>query len=160
MLSSSGLILRASKVRNKGPKDIMAVEDLNGEVKFSTHLPYPNNLSRSERRDWKIPQNAHFSLHYAAVCRSLKLSGLCVESVWTRPLIVALQNAVGADGSAASADVEVGSRAARRQSQLRQQEASVLWGAGADTEHEGELLHVLSEDAALRGSLVQSFFKI
>uniref|UniRef100_A0AAX7UJM0 Inhibitor of nuclear factor kappa-B kinase subunit alpha n=1 Tax=Astatotilapia calliptera TaxID=8154 RepID=A0AAX7UJM0_ASTCA len=35
------------KVRNKGPKDIMAVEELNGEVKFSTHLPYPNNLSRS-----------------------------------------------------------------------------------------------------------------
>uniref|UniRef100_A0A665VQZ2 Inhibitor of nuclear factor kappa-B kinase subunit alpha n=1 Tax=Echeneis naucrates TaxID=173247 RepID=A0A665VQZ2_ECHNA len=35
------------KVRNKGPKDIMAVEDLNGEVRFSTHLPYPNNLSRT-----------------------------------------------------------------------------------------------------------------
>uniref|UniRef100_A0A8C8IXS4 Inhibitor of nuclear factor kappa-B kinase subunit alpha n=1 Tax=Oncorhynchus tshawytscha TaxID=74940 RepID=A0A8C8IXS4_ONCTS len=38
----------ASKVRNKGPKDIMAVEELNGEVRFSTHLPYPNNLSRSD----------------------------------------------------------------------------------------------------------------
>uniref|UniRef100_A0A672YF99 Inhibitor of nuclear factor kappa-B kinase subunit alpha n=1 Tax=Sphaeramia orbicularis TaxID=375764 RepID=A0A672YF99_9TELE len=36
----------ASKVRNKGPKDIMAVEELNGEVRFSTHLPYPNNISR------------------------------------------------------------------------------------------------------------------
>lgn len=24
----------------------MAVEELNGEVKFSTQLPYPNNLSR------------------------------------------------------------------------------------------------------------------
>ncbi|KAK5881645.1 inhibitor of nuclear factor kappa-B kinase subunit alpha-like [Gymnodraco acuticeps] len=35
----------ASKVRNKGPKDIMAVEEPNGEVRFSTHLPYPNNLS-------------------------------------------------------------------------------------------------------------------
>ncbi|KAF4090451.1 hypothetical protein AMELA_G00051950 [Ameiurus melas] len=34
-----------SKVRNKGPKDIMAVEDMNGEVRFSNHLPYPNNLS-------------------------------------------------------------------------------------------------------------------
>lgn len=55
-LSSCGLIHRASKVRNKGPKDIMAVEELSGEVKFSTHLPYPNNLSRSERT------------HYAAVC--------------------------------------------------------------------------------------------
>uniref|UniRef100_A0A672FC79 Inhibitor of nuclear factor kappa-B kinase subunit alpha n=1 Tax=Salarias fasciatus TaxID=181472 RepID=A0A672FC79_SALFA len=35
-----------SKVRNKGPKDIMAIEDMNGEVRFSAHLPYPNNLSR------------------------------------------------------------------------------------------------------------------
>uniref|UniRef100_A0A672J5Q9 Inhibitor of nuclear factor kappa-B kinase subunit alpha n=1 Tax=Salarias fasciatus TaxID=181472 RepID=A0A672J5Q9_SALFA len=35
------------KVRNKGPKDIMAVEELNGDVRFSTHLPYPNNLSRT-----------------------------------------------------------------------------------------------------------------
>ncbi|CAG6017366.1 inhibitor of nuclear factor kappa-B kinase subunit alpha-like isoform 2-T2 [Menidia menidia] len=34
------------KVKNKGPKDIMAVEDMNGEVRFSSHLPYPNNLSR------------------------------------------------------------------------------------------------------------------
>uniref|UniRef100_A0A8C2WRE8 Inhibitor of nuclear factor kappa-B kinase subunit alpha n=1 Tax=Cyclopterus lumpus TaxID=8103 RepID=A0A8C2WRE8_CYCLU len=35
------------KVRNKGPRDIVAVEELNGEVRFSTHLPYPNNLSRT-----------------------------------------------------------------------------------------------------------------
>ncbi|XP_010787916.1 inhibitor of nuclear factor kappa-B kinase subunit alpha-like isoform X1 [Notothenia coriiceps] len=35
-----------SKVKNKGPKDIMAVEDMNGEVRFSVRLPYPNNLSR------------------------------------------------------------------------------------------------------------------
>uniref|UniRef100_A0AAQ4PYI1 Inhibitor of nuclear factor kappa-B kinase subunit alpha n=1 Tax=Gasterosteus aculeatus aculeatus TaxID=481459 RepID=A0AAQ4PYI1_GASAC len=35
-----------SKVKNKGPKDIVAVEDMNGEVRFSTHLPYPNNVSR------------------------------------------------------------------------------------------------------------------
>ncbi|XP_032397043.1 inhibitor of nuclear factor kappa-B kinase subunit alpha isoform X2 [Etheostoma spectabile] len=35
-----------SKVKNKGLKDIMAVEDMNGEVRFSPHLPYPNNLSR------------------------------------------------------------------------------------------------------------------
>ncbi|XP_029031829.1 inhibitor of nuclear factor kappa-B kinase subunit alpha-like [Betta splendens] len=35
-----------SKVKNKGPKDIMAVEDMSGEVRFSTHLPYPLNLSR------------------------------------------------------------------------------------------------------------------
>ncbi|XP_072293450.1 inhibitor of nuclear factor kappa-B kinase subunit alpha-like [Eucyclogobius newberryi] len=35
-----------SKVKNKGPKDIMAIEDMNGEVRFSAHLPYPNNLSR------------------------------------------------------------------------------------------------------------------
>ncbi|XP_034049586.1 inhibitor of nuclear factor kappa-B kinase subunit alpha-like isoform X2 [Thalassophryne amazonica] len=37
----------ASKVQNKGPKDIMAEEEPNGEVKFSKHLPYPNNLSRT-----------------------------------------------------------------------------------------------------------------
>uniref|UniRef100_A0A8C8IYR6 Inhibitor of nuclear factor kappa-B kinase subunit alpha n=1 Tax=Oncorhynchus tshawytscha TaxID=74940 RepID=A0A8C8IYR6_ONCTS len=41
----------ASKVRSKGPKDIMAVEELNGDVRFSTHLPYPNNLSRSDRME-------------------------------------------------------------------------------------------------------------
>ncbi|XP_056148393.1 inhibitor of nuclear factor kappa-B kinase subunit alpha-like [Lampris incognitus] len=35
-----------SKVKNKAPEDIMAVEDMNGEVRFSTHLPYPHNLSR------------------------------------------------------------------------------------------------------------------
>uniref|UniRef100_A0A3P8ZT61 Inhibitor of nuclear factor kappa-B kinase subunit alpha n=1 Tax=Esox lucius TaxID=8010 RepID=A0A3P8ZT61_ESOLU len=39
-------VFRTSKVRNKGPKDIMALEDMNGEVRFSTRLPYPNNLSR------------------------------------------------------------------------------------------------------------------
>ncbi|XP_034753850.1 inhibitor of nuclear factor kappa-B kinase subunit alpha-like isoform X3 [Etheostoma cragini] len=38
-----------SKVKNKGLKDIMAVEDMNGEVRFSPHLPYPNNLSRPLR---------------------------------------------------------------------------------------------------------------
>lgn len=27
----------------------MAVEDMNGEVRFSPHLPYPNNLSRYRR---------------------------------------------------------------------------------------------------------------
>lgn len=37
---------RTSKVKNKGPKDIMATEDMNGEVRFSAHLHYPNNLSR------------------------------------------------------------------------------------------------------------------
>uniref|UniRef100_H3DGJ8 Inhibitor of nuclear factor kappa-B kinase subunit alpha n=1 Tax=Tetraodon nigroviridis TaxID=99883 RepID=H3DGJ8_TETNG len=35
-----------SKVKNKGPKDIMATEDMNGDVRFSAHLHYPNNLSR------------------------------------------------------------------------------------------------------------------
>uniref|UniRef100_A0A8C6TLZ6 Inhibitor of nuclear factor kappa-B kinase subunit alpha n=1 Tax=Neogobius melanostomus TaxID=47308 RepID=A0A8C6TLZ6_9GOBI len=33
-------------VRNKGPKDIMAVEEPNGEVKFSKQLAHPNNLSK------------------------------------------------------------------------------------------------------------------
>ncbi|KAF7219864.1 inhibitor of nuclear factor kappa-B kinase subunit alpha-like [Nothobranchius furzeri] len=35
-----------SKVKNKGLKDIMAIEDMNGEVRFLTQLPYPNNLSK------------------------------------------------------------------------------------------------------------------
>ncbi|XP_015233106.1 PREDICTED: inhibitor of nuclear factor kappa-B kinase subunit alpha-like isoform X1 [Cyprinodon variegatus] len=35
-----------NKVKNKGPKDIMAVEDMNGEIRFSSHLSYPNNLSK------------------------------------------------------------------------------------------------------------------
>ncbi|XP_035982361.1 inhibitor of nuclear factor kappa-B kinase subunit alpha [Fundulus heteroclitus] len=35
-----------NKVKNKGPKDIMAVEDMNGEIRFSPHLSYPNNLSK------------------------------------------------------------------------------------------------------------------
>uniref|UniRef100_A0A1A8F6X5 Inhibitor of nuclear factor kappa-B kinase subunit alpha n=1 Tax=Nothobranchius korthausae TaxID=1143690 RepID=A0A1A8F6X5_9TELE len=37
----------ASKVKYKGPKDIMAVEESNGQVRFSTNLPDPNNLSRT-----------------------------------------------------------------------------------------------------------------
>lgn len=41
---------RTSKVKSKGPKDIMAVEDMNGELLFSTHLPYPNNLSRLRQK--------------------------------------------------------------------------------------------------------------
>ncbi|XP_027863674.1 inhibitor of nuclear factor kappa-B kinase subunit alpha-like [Xiphophorus couchianus] len=35
-----------NKVKNKGLKDIMAVEDMNGEIRFSAHLSYPNNLSK------------------------------------------------------------------------------------------------------------------
>ncbi|XP_008427979.1 inhibitor of nuclear factor kappa-B kinase subunit alpha-like [Poecilia reticulata] len=35
-----------NKVKNKGHKDIMAVEDMNGEIRFSAHLSYPNNLSK------------------------------------------------------------------------------------------------------------------
>lgn len=64
ILILSDLVFRASKVRNKGPKDIMAVEELNGEVKFSTHLPYPNNLSRSA----EIIFTETISLFYWAVC--------------------------------------------------------------------------------------------
>lgn len=35
-----------SKVKHKGSRDIMVVEDMNMEVKFSSHLPEPNNLNR------------------------------------------------------------------------------------------------------------------
>ena len=51
-------VSRTTKVRNKGQKDIMAVEDMNGEVRFSTHLPYPNNLSRSV-----YPPHTHTHTH-------------------------------------------------------------------------------------------------
>ncbi|XP_017268329.1 inhibitor of nuclear factor kappa-B kinase subunit alpha-like [Kryptolebias marmoratus] len=34
-----------NKVKNKGPKDIMAKEDMNGEVHFLAQLPYPHNIS-------------------------------------------------------------------------------------------------------------------
>ncbi|XP_016051098.1 PREDICTED: inhibitor of nuclear factor kappa-B kinase subunit beta isoform X4 [Miniopterus natalensis] len=34
-----------SKVRQKSEKDIVVFEDLNGAVKFSSSLPYPNNLN-------------------------------------------------------------------------------------------------------------------
>lgn len=54
---------RASKVRNKGPKDIMAVEEPNGEVRFSTHLPYPNNLSRFGHCSNLFNKSYHFR-HY------------------------------------------------------------------------------------------------
>lgn len=43
-------VYRTSKVKRKGPKDIMAIEDMNGELLFSTHLPYPNNLSRLRQK--------------------------------------------------------------------------------------------------------------
>ncbi|XP_028651422.1 inhibitor of nuclear factor kappa-B kinase subunit alpha [Erpetoichthys calabaricus] len=36
-----------NKIRNKGPKDIMACEDMFGEIKFYTHLPDTNNLSKA-----------------------------------------------------------------------------------------------------------------
>lgn len=51
-------LCRTSKVKNKGPKDIMAVEDMNGEVRFSAHLPYPNNLSRSRRNHLNLSESS------------------------------------------------------------------------------------------------------
>lgn len=104
---------RASKVRNKGPKDIMAVEELNGEVKFSTQLPYPNNLSRS----------AHQCCSMSLALSSYKV----VSSVKTVFEPVAfVQNAVEADGSAPSADAQLGPCAARRPSQLGNKETPVF----------------------------------
>lgn len=38
--------LRHAKVRQKSELDIVVFEDLSGEVKFSSKLPYPNNLNR------------------------------------------------------------------------------------------------------------------
>lgn len=77
----------------------MAVEELNGEVKFSTHLPYPNNLSR-----WRL-------------LLSVRLS---VRLQWVNNVLVNAnkQDVAGADGGAAAADAQVGSSAERRAGQL------------------------------------------
>lgn len=123
------IIHRASKVRNKGPKDIMAVEELNGEVKFSTQLPYPNNLSRLARQCCSM--SLALSSYIGRVIRE--------DSIWTHSFLAVVQNAAEADGSAPSADAQLGPRAARRPSQLGNKETPVLWGAGADSEYEGEL---------------------
>lgn len=110
----------------------MAVEELNGEVKFSTQLPYPNNLSR-------------FRL-YSLLCSILLLfphisaySRLLKTTLEPSSLIAVVQNTFEADGSAAAADAELGPCAARRQSQPRNQEAPLLRGAGADPQYEGKL---------------------
>lgn len=68
------------------------------------------------------------------------------KDIWSHSSIAVVQNAVEADGGAPPADAELGSRAARRQSRLGNQETPVLWSAGADPEYEGELKRVyLSE---------------
>lgn len=72
------------------------------------------------------------------------------NNIWTHSLIAVVQNAVEADGSAPSADAELGSSAARRRSQLRNQETPVFWSAGADPEYEGELKPVLGMHGSLR----------
>jgi len=38
--------LRHNKLRQKQDHDIVVYEDLGGEVRFSKHLPQPNNLNR------------------------------------------------------------------------------------------------------------------
>lgn len=101
------LVHRASKVRNKGPKDIMAVEELNGEVKFSTQLPYPNNLSR-----FRPPNTGPPSLF--------------LQMLSTRGLTAVVQDAAEAAGSAPAADAELGPGAAGRPGQPRDQETAVL----------------------------------
>ena len=42
----SSLFLRHNKLRLKQDHDIVVYEDLSGEVRFSKHLPPPNNLNR------------------------------------------------------------------------------------------------------------------
>lgn len=79
------------------------------------------------------------------------------ESMWTvvvvnyppwRPVLNVLtgfvQDAVGADGGTASADVKVGSSAQRRPSEPWNQETPVLWTPWSDTDYEGEALEELA----------------
>uniref|UniRef100_A0A8C5HTM0 Inhibitor of nuclear factor kappa-B kinase subunit alpha n=1 Tax=Gouania willdenowi TaxID=441366 RepID=A0A8C5HTM0_GOUWI len=102
----------ASKVRHKGPKDIMAVEELNGEVRFSTHLPYPNNLSRSGPPPGTI---GHTSPSPSS------------DSTPLLPfLLLWFQDSVGADGESAPTHADVGPQSERRKGQCGQQETSVI----------------------------------
>lgn len=39
-------LFRHNKLRLKQDDDIVVYEDLSGEVRFSKHLPQPNNLNR------------------------------------------------------------------------------------------------------------------
>lgn len=110
----------------------MAVEELNGEVKFSTQLPYPNNLSRFRLYSLLYSILFHFP-HMSAYSRLLK------TTLEPSRLIAVVQNTFEADGSAAAADAVLGPCAARRQSQPRNQEAPLLRSAGADPEYEGKL---------------------
>lgn len=101
----------------------MAVEELNGEVRFSTHLPYPNNLSRSGG---------------ARAERSACLSP--PELLFTLVVVVVVQDDAGPHGESAAADADVGPGLPRRNRAARLQEAQMLRGAGEDPEHEGEEL--------------------
>lgn len=38
------LFSRHEKIKKKDPKHIFASEEMNGEVRFSTHLPQPHSL--------------------------------------------------------------------------------------------------------------------
>lgn len=76
----SVVVHRASKVRHKGPKDIMAVEELNGEVRFSTHLPYPNNLSRSGLK-YIAANTIHAATEVCVSHSNERENRLCVPSV-------------------------------------------------------------------------------
>lgn len=143
----------------------MAVEELNGEVRFSTHLPYPNNLSRSA--EIILTETFTYFIEVFVSCEDKLVSSWCcsivinmerkiAQSMWTvvvanyppwrsvlNVLTGVVQDAVGADGGAASADVKVGSSAQRRPSEPWNQETPLLWTPWADTEHEGEALEEL-----------------
>lgn len=54
----------------------MAVEELNGEVKFSTQLPYPNNLSRLTPHLYSLLYSA------LAALSSFKCMLLCLKTVF------------------------------------------------------------------------------
>lgn len=71
---------RISKVKNKGQKDIMAVEDMNGEVRFSAHLPYPNNLSRLEYKCWFLLLTCQCLTFSRVNCTLVFFTGPC----WNR----------------------------------------------------------------------------
>ncbi|MGH0187907.1 UNVERIFIED_CONTAM: hypothetical protein FKN15_026613 [Acipenser sinensis] len=103
----SAVLGRHTKLKQKQEDDIVVYEDLSGEVKFSKHLPYPNNLNRwvplpqdpavrhrlylgnhSSSRDAIVLIHKIIDLGYA---KELDQSSLCTSFVGTLQYLVRLQ---------------------------------------------------------------------
>lgn len=70
----------------------MAVEDVNGEVKFSTHLPYPNNLSRSDPVTLQALFMQSVSVFFILSMRGSAVLSHVFESLFFRTLLELLES--------------------------------------------------------------------